>query len=215
MASEVLIAFKTRGLEQAKKLAEDIARKVKEAAKTIKDVSVRKKFQAAQKKIAGERAEEIAEQERDIDLLRRGGKLKGRELRGANVRGVANQGKEAFEKLRTLGAVASSGNLAGALTLLGSVPVAGQVAAAAAAAVALVLPILEKREQVFQARRDERTKQIVAEVLRTTDFSRRLAEDVEFRAAQEKRAGELFLRTERARAVGGWHPRSGGLIEVG
>lgn len=215
MASEVLIAFKTRGLEQAKKLAEDIARKVKEAAKSIKDVSVRKKFQAAQKKIAGERAEEIAQQERDLDLLKRGGKLKGREIRGANVRGAANQGKEALEKLRTLGGVASSGNLSGALTLLGGVPVVGQVAAAAAAVVAIVLPILEKRQAFLDAARADLIRAQIREELDRSDFAARVANDVQFRALQERRAGELFLRTERARAVGGWHPRSGGLIEVG
>lgn len=215
MANEVLIAFKTKGLEQAKALAKEIAAKVKEAAKSIRDVDTRKKFKAAQKQIAGERAEDIAEQERNLGLLNRGAKLKGREIRGPNVRGAVNRGKEAFEKLRTLGNVASSGNLGGALTLLAAVPVVGQVAAAAAAAAAIVLPILEKRQAFLDATRAELMRAQIRDELDRGDFAARIANDVQFRALQERRAADLFLRTERSRAVGGWHPRSGGLIEVG
>lgn len=215
MANEVLIAFKTKGLEQAKALAKDIAAKVKEAARHIKDVQTRKNFRAAEKRLAGERSEDIEERERNLGLLKRGSALHGREIPGANVRGVSNRAKEGLEKLRGIGGVVTSGNLAGALTLLGSVPIVGQVAALTGAVTAIVLPILEKREEIFQARRDQRVKDLVAAELRSGEFAKRLAEDVSFRAQQERRAVDLFQRTERARAVGGWHPRSGGLIEVG
>lgn len=215
MANQVLIAFKTAGLEKAKALAKDIAAKVKEAAKAIKDVEVRKKYKAAQKQIAGERAADIAAQEEQLGLLRRGSALRGRQVAGVNVRGVANQQKEALEKLRTLSGAASTGNISGALTLLGSVPVVGQVAALAAAAAAIVLPVLQKRQDFLDAARDALIRTRIQEILESGDFARRLEEDVQFRDRQARRAVDLFQRTERARAVGGWHPRSGGLIEVG
>lgn len=215
MANQVLIAFKTAGLEKAKALAKDIAAKVKEAAKAIKDVEVRKKFKAAQKQISGERAADIAAQEEQVGLLRRGSALKGRQVSGVDVRGAANRQKEALEKLRTLSGAASTGNISGALTLLGGVPVVGQVAALAAAAAAIVLPVLQKRQDFLDAARDALIRTRIQEIIESGDFARRLEEDVQFRDRQARRAVDLFQRTERARAVGGWHPRSGGLIEVG
>lgn len=212
MANQVLIQFKAAGLEKAKALAKDIAAKVKEAARAIKDVEVRKKFRAAQKRIAGERADEIAEQERSLGLLKRGAALSGREVAPVGVRRAVNQGKEALEKVRSTLGAAATGNIAGALTLLGSVPVVGQVAAGVGAVAAIVLPILQRELDAKVAGIENRIIARQSEVFFEADRRRRLREDVEFRDRETRKAYREFQQTEAALKAGGWR-RRGAFLE--
>jgi len=215
VATQIIINFLTKNLDKAKQTAKEIAAKMKEARKAITDPTVRKAFVAKQKEIARERKDEIAGGQRRIGLEDRAGALAGRDLVGQGLGNAGKQGLGALKKLGAVANVASSANLAGALSMLGGVPIVGQVAVFAAAAAAIVLPIMEKRQAFLDAVRADSIRAQIRSELSREDFVARLANDVQFRALQERRAADLFLRTERSRAVGGWHPRSGGLIEVG
>lgn len=214
MATEVLINFLTKNLDKAKQTAKDIAAKVKEARKAIADPVVRKAFVARQKEIAKGVQQDIKNEQARIGLEARAGKLRGRDFDAVGGRAGVLKAKEGLEKIRSLGGAVSSGNLAGLLTLAGAAPIIGPVAIAASVA-AFVMKELDKREAFRRAAQDQLIKDRVAAELAQFDFAKRIEEDVQFRDRQERRASALFVRTEIARGVGGWHPRSGGLIEVG
>lgn len=214
MATEVLINFLTKNLDKAKQTAKEIAAKVKEASRAIKDPAIRKVFRARQKEIAKGVRQDVEDEQDRIALEGRAGKLRGRDFGPVGARAGALKAKEGLEKLRSLGGAVSSGNVAGLLTLAGAAPIIGPVAIAASVA-AFVMKELDKREAFRRGALDQLVKDRVAAELAQFDFAKRIEEDVQFRDRQERRASALFAHTQITRAVGGWHPRSGGLIEVG
>lgn len=207
-AREILIRFKTAALDRAKKTADDIARKVKEAAKGIKDVQARKAFRAEARDAAKARRADIAGQTQRLDFEKRASALGTRnsgDLSGA-VRKAGNQGKEALERANSIFNVASSANLAGAMTLLGRVPVLGQVAAVAGSVVAIVMPLLQREIDA------KITAAVNASELRQrraffeADVAKRFREDPDFRDRETRRAVREEIQGAAARE-GRWRRR--------
>ena len=216
MADSILIRFGTRSLEQAKQTAQSIAKQVKETAKQLKDLppELRKSFREAARGAAKARQEEIRTQAGRLDLLKRASALEGRDIgASALLRGQVNQGKELFEKGASVFGAATSGNLASGLTLLGNVPVIGQVAAGAAAVAAIVLPILQKELDARMAAMEQRSAVRQQRAFFEADVERRFREDPAFRDREVGRAVREEMERDKALRNGPF--RRGGRFVVG
>lgn len=210
MADSILIRFGTRSLEQAKQAAQAIAKQVQATAKQLKDLppELRKSFREAARGAAKQRREELKAQAGRLDLLKRASALEGRDLGvSALLRGRVNQGKEVFEKASTVFGAATSGNLAGGLTLLGNVPVIGQVAAGAAAVAAIVLPILQRELDSRLAAMETRSAVRQQRAFFEADVERRFREDPAFRDQEVRRAVREAQAEENALRDGPWRRR--------
>lgn len=210
MADSILINFATRKLQEAREAAKQIAKQVREASKNLKDLApeARKQFRAAQAEIAKRRKAEIDAQAGRLDLLKRATALDGRDLgASALLRGRVNAGKEAFEKATSVINAASTGNIAGGLTLLGSVPVIGQVAAGAAAVAAIVLPILQRELDAKLAAAEIRSQTRQQRAFFEADVERRFREDPAFRDEQIRRAVREEQAQDEALRQGPWRRR--------
>lgn len=207
-ANEIIIRFKTIALEKAKKLTEDIEKKIKAAGRNIKDVATRNKFVGKASVLAEERLQEI----RQLDHSIRAKRLA--EQDGANFGQRARQGiGQAREKAGKLGqalGIAQSGDLTSGLTLLAGIPGLGQVAAAAAIAAAaarIVLPILQKEIDQKNKAMENRLALRQQRAFLEADPARRFAEDPDFRDKQTRRAVMDQLARDRAARAGGWRRR--------
>ncbi|HYE92695.1 MAG TPA: hypothetical protein VEA38_16815 [Terriglobales bacterium] len=218
MSKDIVLSFTARSLEAAKKTAQEIARKVKEAAKAIDDVQVRKKFLAAQRQIAGERKEELKEfaEERAAFLAGSRARTAARVAAQGDPHAALRQGREAFGSARGLVTNLAAGNLAGVLGAMGSIgskvagllPVLGPVAAIAGTVIGIILPELERREAIRKAADAAQLESLVRDLIEKADIPGRLRRDPAFRRQFEGEGAERFLATDRARVLGGWHPRS-------
>lgn len=220
MADSIVIRYATKNLERATAFAKDIAAKVKAAAREIKDVEVRKKFLGAQKEIAKERQAEIDAQARMVRLQRRADKL-GEQVQNARAGfdKFLGQQKQLKEKGLAMANAVMGGNLGGGVSVLGEglsgmIPGLGPIAGVVAAVVGVVIPELQKLQAQADAARDARIRALVAQHLERADFAARLERDVDFRNLISRRAADQYLATERAQKIGGWHPRSGRLVEL-
>lgn len=220
MSETILIRYATKNLERAQQFAKEIAAKVKEAGRALKDVEVRKKFLGAQKEIARERQGEIDAQARMIRLQKRADKLgdQAQNARAGFDRFLAQQ-KNVGQKGMALANAVMGANLRGGIGALGEglagiLPGLGPVAGVAAVVVGLVMPELQKLQAQADAARDARLRMLVSQAVERADFAGRLERDVQFRNEVSRRAADAFLAGERANKVGGWHPRSGRLVEV-
>lgn len=210
--NDIIIAFKTVALEKAKALADDIDKRVKSALKNIKDVRVRKQYRDTQRGIAEERRADIQRRERDLNLARRGDALAGRDSAafGQDARRGANQARSAAGKAGRLLGIAQSGDITGALSLLGAVPGLGAVAAAAAgvAAVArVVLPILQKELDAKFKAQENRSLLRQQQAFIRADPARRFREDPDFRDQQTRKAVREAMQADAAARGGGWRRR--------
>lgn len=205
-ANEILIRFKTVALERAKKLTEDIEKKIKNAGRQIKDVAVRNKFVGRASVLAEEKRQEIQQQDFAIRARRL---AEQQQDFGRATRGGVSQGKEALEKGGKL--LNAAADPLGALRVLGAaIPGLGQIAGAAAlvgAVAKVVLPFLQKElDAKFKAAENAALLRQQRAFL-AADVGRRFREDVDFRDEQTRRAVREFLDQERAARAGGWRRR--------
>lgn len=205
-ANEILIRFKTVALERAKKLTDDIEKKIKNAGRQIKDVATRNKFVGRASVLAAEKRQEI--QELDFGIRARQLQEQQQGFGGASRRGVS-QGKELVEKgSKVLNAAADPLGALRALSL--AIPGLGQVAAAAglvAAVSRVVLPFLEKELEAKFKAVENRALLRQQRAFLEANVGRRFREDLDFRDEQTRRAVKEFLEQDQAARAGGWRRR--------
>lgn len=210
MSESITINFLQRGLKEARETAKRIAAQVKEASKNLKELApeARRQFAAKQRELAKERADEIKAMQTKLGLERSAAKIRTRGLGfSAALKGDVDKGKEAFERLRSIGSAAATGNLAAGLGLLGNVPVVGQVAAGVGAIVGIVLPILQRELDARVAAIETRSAVRQQRAFFEADIARRFREDPEFRDRLTRNATRADAARSAALRAGGWRRR--------
>lgn len=210
MSDSIFINFLERGLKEAKETAARIAKQMKEASRSLKELApeARKQYLVRQRELAAERKAELKALQQRVNLERGYDRIRGRSLIGsAGLTQQANRLKEGGETLRTAATAISTGNLAAGLTVLAKVPVIGQVAAAAGAVVAIVLPIMQRELDARLAGLDVRSALAQRRALFEADVGRRFAEDIEFRNKQTRSAVRDEMRRDAALRAGPWRRR--------
>ena len=204
-AEVILIRFSTQALDRARKVADDIDKKIKAAARGIKDLAVRNKFLGKQAVLQQERREDIRRQDFSI----RARQLAAQEAANfsAGIRRRGNDAKEFFERANRVVDVAQAGNLAGALNLLGRVPVVGQVAAVAGAVASVVLPLLQRDLDAKLAAMENRIALRQQRIFRDVDVERRFREDIDFRDKVTRDAVREEMDRDAAMRKNGWRRR--------
>lgn len=215
MADSILIRFATAQLDKARETAKQIAKQVRDTAKQLKDLppEVRKAFREAARNAQKQREEEIREQARRLDLLKRSVAIQGRDLsQAALVSGQINLGKKLWSHGSMIFNVAASGNLFGAINALEKVPGVGLAAGGVAAVAAIVLPILQRELDAKLAAMEIRSRVREERALFESDVARRFREDVRFRDQMIRRAVREEQIRDAALRSGRWRRRGRFLI---
>ena len=210
MAENVFINFLSRGLKEAREASARIAKQMKEASKSLKELApeARRQFIARQRELATERKAEIAGLQQRVNLESGYANIRGRALSSsAGLKRQVSQLKEGGETLRTAATALSASNLVAGLNLLAKVPVVGQVAAAVGAVVAIVLPIMQRELDARIAGLETRSAVEQKRALFEADVGSRFANDIEFRNKATRSAVRDELRRDAALRSGPWRRR--------
>jgi len=200
VAREILLRFRTKNYERAKKVAEAIAERAKKTLATAKDMS-------GELKESVQRAQKAAQlRARGAALGKRGAAASGRDLQGlqrgrfGQLFGSVGEAKDKAEGV--LGLFSGDGDVAQQLP--GMISTVGQFIPGIGPFMAVIGPITEKLFAHLEERlQEELAKQ---EALFTSrqeeerfrnDYSRRFQEDPTFRRQQSRQALHETLREEK------------------
>lgn len=226
MADSIIIRFATQNLERARATAKEIAAKVKEAARALKDVApeARKAYLKQVRASAKDRDAEIKAEERRLALEKRVAAVRSSDASAAADRAASAQVGKLLRGFHRLGSFA--GGLAAVVTqentttkglqiglhgleafapLLGP---AGPVVAAVAGIVSQALSVLdaraEKRIQAAERSLRETIEAHLAEAVSATRFEK----DPGYAAKLRREASFLYVQQRGT----GWEPRGARLL---
>ena len=203
MAREVILAFKTKFLEKAEKIAQDVQVILKETKQTSAEVSADTKDAARDlKRRARETAKEAKKKERILSRLGRSAeRVRGRGPAGISAVKRTTQDLfaklgESREKINTGIAIGTSGltKMAGISTLIPSALMASSIMIVVAPLFDAFMTRMNERFETEQQRQSDHTAALVERMLAEADHGRRMQDDPVYRRGQ----AQLAFNAQRA-----------------